>query len=988
MYRLIVSSVLMMFLGAIAAPVFAQQGTAEVGGRVADEQGGVLPGVTIVLTNEETGVFREVTSGEDGSYFASQLTPGRYRLAAKLASFKSYERRGLILEVGKTLTINLTLQLGMVAESVTVMAASPLVDVTSAEVGGNIGTGELTELPAPNRNLFAMVALLPGVQFVPSSQFGNDAIIASGQASQGNNVTLDGGYNADDALGSSVGGQTRTALESVQEFQVLTNQYDAEFGRATGAVVNAVSKQGTNQFRGVVFGYFTNSKITASHYFARQSNLEKPKSNMKQWGGTIGGPIVRNKAHFFASLERITESPSRSFNYAARPDLTFSTVENREAWNTLLRFDHQINANNTWAIRYLGETSPQIPIIQTRTTQGTTRGPAGKASFSDETDLDQTIVGTYTTVLGNSRVNTIRASATVEHWYHGSICTRSQGAEKAFEQSKCPPTLYQLTFFTQQSPEAAGPWDRNYQLQDVYSWFVPDMKGNHEFKVGTTYHYTILRRSVQTHMNGGFFFNTDLPFDRANPRTYPERFTFRVGGPYKLNMHSHTIEAFGQDKWRISTRATISLGARYDLEVTPIDESGNPLFKNPHDYPVDKNNLSPRLGFTYGLDSAGKSVMRGGYGLFYGRTLLGTIEGFFANPKFGRSFEVLFPQDTADPGPTRGQFPTDPTLVNGPLLNSAYLNALYPPGTLLRNTGEVSFDTPNRKQPYTHQLTIGYERQMASTMSVAADYVRMIGRDMFLQRNLNPMTRANTSRTGAITRLDAFGILGEPYVSKVWLVENAGKNLYDALNLQVEKRYSRYWSGRASYSLSSSRGTASAQADRNLLQVGTNLNLDKLWGPTPVDRRHILTLSSRVEIPKTHGVNLSGTMRYMSGAPFTILDTNVDADRNGELFDPLPAGTYSGAAPGALKNVKSKGGVNGAYGPNFFQTDLRITYRHHLAGERTLDFVTEIYNVTNYANFNNPSGDQRVSASFLRPITLRGGSGFPRQAQFGLRLAF
>src|SRR6266568_5568462 len=392
MHRLIfVTSVLVVFLGAIGAPVFAQQGTAEIGGRVADEQGGILPGVTIVLTNEETGVFRAVTSGEDGSYFASQLTPGRYRLAAKLASFKSFERPGLLLEVGKTLTINFTLTIGTVAESITIEAASPLVDVTSAEVGGNIGTGELTELPAPNRNLFAMVALLPGVQFLPSNQFGNDAIIASGQASQGNNVTLDGGYNSDDALGSSVGGQTRTALESVQEFQVLTNQYDAEFGRATGAVVNAVTKQGTNQFRGVVFGYFTNSSLTAQDYFARLNNQDKPKSSLKQGGGTFGGPIVRNKFHFFGSLERITESPNRAFNFPARPELNFSTVEHREAWNEMVRVDHQINANNTWAFRYLGETSPQIPIIQTRTTQGTTRGPAGTASFTDETDLDQTI---------------------------------------------------------------------------------------------------------------------------------------------------------------------------------------------------------------------------------------------------------------------------------------------------------------------------------------------------------------------------------------------------------------------------------------------------------------------------------------------------------------------------------------------------------------------------------------------------------------------
>jgi len=264
----------------------------------------------------------------------------------------------------------------------------------------------------------------------------------------------------------------------------------------------------------------------------------------------------------------------------------------------------------------------------------------------------------------------------------------------------------------------------------------------------------------------------------------------------------------------------------------------------------------------------------------------------------------------------------------------------------------------------------------------------MTGRDMFLQSNLNPMIRANTSRTGPITRIDAFGVLGEPYISKVWVVENTGKSQYHALNLQVEQRFSRYWSGRASYSLSSSRGTTSLQADKNQLQVGTNLNLDKLWGPVAVDRRHILALSGRLEIPKTHGVNLSATMRYMSGAPFTILDTNTDVDRNGELFDPLPAGIYSGTAPGSLQNVKYNGGVNGAYGPNFFQTDLRITYRQRLGEQRTLDLTADLYNLSNYANFNNPSGDRRLSDSFLTPLNLRGGSGFPRQAQFGVRFAF
>ena len=261
MRRVRIGLSLAALLFAAAAPLHAQQGTAEVGGRVLDEQGGVLPGATIVITNEDTGAYREVTSSTEGSYFASQLTPGRYRISAKLASFRPFERRGLLLEVGKTLTINITLPLGELQESVTVTGASPLIDLTSTEVGGNVGTAELSELPAMNRNYFSVVALLPGIQFSPSNQMGNDTIVSFGQTTQNNNVSVDGGYNGDDALGTSAGAQVRTPLEAIQEFQVLTSMYDAEYGRAGGAVVNAVTKQGTNQFKGVAFGYLANNSL-------------------------------------------------------------------------------------------------------------------------------------------------------------------------------------------------------------------------------------------------------------------------------------------------------------------------------------------------------------------------------------------------------------------------------------------------------------------------------------------------------------------------------------------------------------------------------------------------------------------------------------------------------------------------------------------------------------------------------------------------------
>jgi hypothetical protein len=194
-------------------------------------------------------------------------------------------------------------------------------------------------------------------------------------------------------------------------------------------------------------------------------------------------------------------------------------------------------------------------------------------------------------------------------------------------------------------------------------------------------------------------------------------------------------------------RATLSLGVRYDLESVPLDETDNPLFPpGNREYPVDRNNIAPRIGFTRQLDLEGKSLVRAGYGIFYNRTILGALDDTIEFPKFTSSVVATFPQDSADPGPSRERFPADPFLVNGPFVNRALLDALFPPGMRSRNTGVVIVDSPDRKQPYAHQFTVGYVRELASSLAAHVDYVRIANRDMFLARNLNPMVRADMSR--------------------------------------------------------------------------------------------------------------------------------------------------------------------------------------------------------------------------------------------------
>jgi len=798
-----------------AASALAQQGTSEIVGKVTDTQGAVLPGVAIVVTNEDTGVYREVVTTANGSYSVTQIVPGRYRISAQLAGFKGLDRRGVSVTVGVTTTLDLTLDVGAVAETVTVTAESPLVDVTSAEIGGHISAEELTDLPAGNRSYMAFVGAVPGAQFVPTTGFLNDTMLANGQPAAANNVMFDGAGNVDDLRGSNVGGQARTANEAVQEVQVLTNQFDAEFGRASGAVINAVTKSGTNQFRGSVFDFFTGRSVTAKDYFTRVNNLEKAQVSKQEWGGTIGGPIMKNKLHFFASVERLVQNRNQSKTYPTRPEFSFASTDNVSAWNTLWRIDHQVSANNTWAFRWLRESAPQFNVLD---------GARDTAeSNDDETDLDQTLVATWTTVVSNTKVNTIRAGLTKEQTTHSNERLRALDPQYATctvcprqmitDQALLPPILGYLSFNAQADDTMDFSLDDAYTFEDTFSWFIPDKAGRHDTKFGARYTDVWISNPNNSNANGTYSFGTDRAFNAADSSTYPERFSIRVPGPLEYELRSRVWELYAQDKWAMKNGLSVSLGIRYDLEIIPIAEDpGNPLFSDPSKYPVDKNNVAPRLGFIWNPDGKGKSVVRGGYGIFYDRTLLGTVDNYLFDTKYSKTFTAQFPQTAADPGPAAGRLPAEfvlntPTVTQLTPAVRAFLNAQFPPGTVRRNTGTVTWDDPERKQPYFHQITAGYEHEIRPGLAASADYVRMLGRDLFFNPNLNIGTRRNTTRTGTIDFFDPYGILnrslapGEtPYVGTVRLLTTKyGYSNYDALNLSVEKRYAHNWSLRGAY---------------------------------------------------------------------------------------------------------------------------------------------------------------------------------------------
>ena len=983
-------SVLAILLFFTSSFAFAQGGSAQLGGRVIDQQKAALPGVTVTLTNQDNGAVREAVSGPDGTWLVPALPPGKYQVSAQLQGFKKFMQRDIPLAVGTQLSIDVPLEIGGLEETVTVSGESPLIDVSSKEIGGNISNKELADIPTISRNFTYFASLLPGV--VPTANlasWGSDTLTANGVDSRNNSYLVDGAWDNDDYLGQNNGAQARVPLEAAQEFQVLTGQFDAEFGRTSGAIVNAVIKSGTNQFHGSGFEYFTNKNLRAADFFQAQNNLAKPDTTKEEFGFSIGGPLVKDKLHFFADLERVQLNEGRTIQIPARPDLNYSTFTETRVWDSVYRIDHQLSANNSWGARWITEWSPQK--------NQTNNQAVTLTAAQQEWDRDDTGLIHLNSVLGQNRVNTVRLSLTREddrfapNGFPGCKQNMAIGVMWEADFNECVqinrtampaagPNLSYLTF--QDGTRNAGThWITDSpEFSDTYSWYVPGTRtGVHDLKFGFQMYYVQWRYQNHSQLNGTFAIPGNAAFDPANPRTYPERLTIQAPIDSTITMTQKAYTGFVQDKWRVSNNATFNLGLRYDIDFTPLSEANNPAFSDPNDYPVDKNNISPRVGFTYTMDE-GRSLIRTGWGLFYDKTNFGQLNNYVANGVYVPSVTAQFPADNIDPGPRAGRFPTNPMLVNGPTVNFNLLYQLYPQGSIMRNTGEVYLDTPDRVQPYVQQVSAGYQRQVGKSVSASADYVHTMARDLWQLINLNPGLRVDTTASGKINRVDP------SYVTNVWQRANIGEYTYDALNVIIEKRDSNNWSGRVSYTLAYSRGnTSGSLVATDNFQVLDNYNLDLNYGPTDFDRRHNLVLSGRGEIPRTHGLTLSGTLRLLSGSPFSLINSASDPDRNGILQDPLAAGSYSGKGPNAI-TVQNDGGRNGAYGPGFAQLDTRVGWRFHPSSGKTVDVSADLINVTNRANFVAPTGDQR-STNFLLLTTLYGG-GQPRQAQVGVRLGF
>ena len=945
--------------------LFAQATSSALSGRVADETGAALPGVTVTATNDETGFNRSVVTASDGTYRFLSLPVGTYTVTTELSGFNNVTTKNVVLNVASERTMNVTLRQASVKEQITVTAEAPLI-ASEPAIGTVVSQAELQHLPLNGRQFANLGSLAPGTTLSVNSdptKPGQLTIALNGGIGRNVNYVVDGGDNMDDTIGGALQNYN---LEAVQEFKIQTMQYKAEYGRSSGGVLTVVTKTGTNQFSGSAYEFYRAKGLNDKTKIEKDSGAPKSAYRRDQYGLSLGGPIVKDIAHFFATYEKT----KRNTNYVVATQGVYPQFDGTAVATPFTdelvtgKVSANVTASQFLQVRYGYQKNSDIYGATARVI------PSGLGVTLNKYD---SILAGDTWQLGSSKLNDFIVQRTT---FANSIAAASNDPNLNFPNGT-------ISGQNPNTPQSTN--QKKTQFKDDFSWstsmfggrrndwkfglnFIDEPTLGGDFSVGTTGQYTMLNNSPNSPVtlittNGGF-----------------------SGNSTPIKQYS----VYGQDDFGLTNRFTLNAGLRYDLWTGfDLNQSGNPLFTMlrsqrtyseplykkfwgaPDSLKNDKNNWAPRLGFSYDMSGNSTRVLRGGVGRFY--------DFPYTNAT------ILFPASSVQSVFGTVYSNADP---NG--IKNADGSFFHPGQTLPPNQAPpLSAPLPNdvasptvTAVPYSDQLSLGYSWELNPSFGINVDAVGNWYKDIPFRERANPSLDAAgqplRNSNGALVR--RFRALGAGNNFRIWM--GGGKANYKGVNLGMHGRVSSRLELQGFYTLSQTHGNILCGADEFRLtcttyqpdyrQIASDVSMnplnpwcDKCYGPLYTDARHRLTLSAVYQAP--FGISVSGIGRYRSGSPYSVLS---GSDLNGDIF-------RQDLAPGVAH-------VNTARGGSFSQVDLRVSKDFRFGGNYGVELIGEIFNIFNSSN---PAryNSNGVPAAYAGTDPLQGEQ---RLAQLGARLHF
>ena len=949
---------------AVAPAAFAQE--AVLSGTITDATGGVLPGVTVTAVHEAAG-NRFVAVTDERGIFRIPARVGTYQITAELQGFTTATRAGLQLLVGQTAVLNLQMAPSTIQETVTVTAEAPLLNVTTSTLGGNIDPRQVQELPVQGRNWMALAMLAPGSRMTSDSSTTPLADRNNGEQREFQ-LTLDGQQVSSER---GFGGQPRYSQDSIAEFQFISNRFDATMGRSTGVQVKAITRSGTNRLSGLVRGNFRDSRFNAENPVL---NRVVPIDN-QQIAFTLGGPVVRDRLHYFGNFEYERE-PRVSVWNTPYPAFNAELEGNQTVKLGGVRLDYQLSQNS----RVMGKVSGAKRFEPF--TAGNNSHPAATGS---QADVNREYLGQFTQVLGNRALNEVKVGFTKYSFDQANLTTWSRHWQSRTASASHPGgvttgsprinfTGFQIggnQFYPQDGAQTI------WSIRDDFS-FSYDARGRHDLKVGGEYlRYRDYGHSCRRCM--GVIDARGGPIPANFEQIFPDPFnadtwnfaaisgitrTYDIGvGDFFTDDTRPQWGFWVQDDWQVASALTLNLGLRYDLSLNataqqyalpPFVEAGRP---------EDTNNLQPRVGFAYRMTD--RTVVRGGTGLYFGVPL--SVETYWMAHNVQNSV-IQFTNDG------RPNFAADP--LNGQPLptlaeaRSRFCHVNNRPGCLRETIQELSIPEFTKDLPRTWQTSVGLQRQFGATIAVEADYVYSRGdheKDIIENINLtyNPATGANYPFSDISRRaFPEFGLISAGV--------RTGWSRYHALQTAVTKRLSNRWQGSATYTLS---GLWDAEAP-------PLSGLGAVPFPTAPDLGGELTLSSSDMRHRAvfNGIWQVGRGFAVSGLYFLGIGERAATVYGGDLRI-----TGAGVGVQALRRqrLRPDGTIvprNSFTQPPRRRLDVRLQQRIPL-GRIAIEGIAEVFNVFNSENLAITTDES--SRQFGQAT-----AGQNRTAQFGFRLTF